>query len=83
LKEPVKRYNKEAGHPNYYFDVLITIQQQDSRRAFLHYIDVHGIQGDITDQTVIGSADKYASFFLLDFVIANLLSKVLQNWVFL
>ena len=45
-------YNKEAEHPDYYLDVLIAIQQQDFKGLF-YIVDVHGIHGDITNQTVI------------------------------
>jgi 20S proteasome alpha/beta subunit len=67
LKNPVTKYNKEDGHHDYYSAVLVGIQEKDSRRASLHCIDESGTQGDIIDQIVIGSGDRYASFFLASF----------------
>ena len=67
MKEPVKNYNKEVGNSEYFTEVLVAIQQKDSMKTSLHSIDGNGIQGDITDQIIIGSGDKYASCLLSPF----------------
>ena len=67
LGKIVKESNNKLSS-QYHFDVLIATQNYDSSKASLHHIDEYGTQGDIYDQTIIGSGNRYASFFLKPFL---------------